>query len=159
MLDFTQVLDGTFGPTAGAALTVTRVSTNVLDLLTGRDLGAGAILGLHVDVLQTFTAAGAATLVVDAEVCDTVGGTYLQVLTTPVIPVAQLIAGVSIFRVGLPLNQILNSVAGVLKTPGRFFRLGYTVATGPFTAGTIMAYLNPILDRDTYFSYPGNYVV
>lgn len=159
MIDLSQVLDGTLGPTAGAAVTVTRVSTNVIDWLTGRDLGAGAILGIHVDILQTFTAAGAATLTVDAEVCDTVGGAYLQVLSTPALPVAQLIAGVSVFKVGLPVNQLLNSVAGVLKAPGRFLRLGYTVATGPFTAGTLFSYLTPILDRDTYYSYPGNYVV
>lgn len=159
MLDVTQILDGTLGPTAGAAVTVTRVSTNVIDWLTGRDMGAGAILGIHVDVLQTFTAAGAATLTVDAEVCDTVGGAYLQVLSTPVLPVAQLIAGTPIFRVGVPINQLLNATAGILKAPGRFLRLGYTVATGPFTAGSVFSYINPALDRDTYFSYPGNYIV
>lgn len=157
MLDVTQILDGTLNPTAGAAVTVTRVSTNVIDWLTGRDMGAGEILGIHVDILQTFTAAGAATLVVNAEVCDTVGGTYLNILSSPVIPVAQLIAGSSIFRYGFPVNQVLNAVAGILKTPGRFFRLAYTVATGPMTAGTLMAYLTPELDRDVYYSYPANY--
>jgi hypothetical protein len=157
MLDVTQILDGTLGPTAGAAITVTRVSTNVIDWLTGRDMGAGDILGVHVDILQTFTAGGAATLTVDAEVCDTVGGTYLNILTTPAIPVAQLIAGSSIFRYSFPINQVLNAVAGVLKAPGRFFRLNYTVATGPMTAGTVMAYLTPTLDRDVYYTYPSNY--
>lgn len=157
MLDVTQILDGTLNPTAGTAVTVTRVSTNVIDWLTGRDMGAGEILGIHVDILQTFTAGGAATLTVDAEVCDTVGGTYLNILTTPAIPVAQLVAGTSIMRYGFPVNQVLNAVAGVLKAPGRFFRLAYTVATGPMTAGTVMAYLTPELDRDVYYSYPANY--
>jgi hypothetical protein len=158
MIDLQQVFDGTLGPTAGAAITVTRVSTNVIDWLVGRDMGAGAILGVHCDILQTFTAAGAATLVVDLEVCDTVGGAYLSILTTPVLPVAQLIAGSSIFRYGIPVNQLLNATNGILKAPGRFMRLNYTVATGPMTAGTVFAYVNPMLDRDTYTTYPGNYV-
>jgi hypothetical protein len=159
MLDATQILDGTLGPTAGAAITVTRVSTNVIDWLTGRDMGGGAILGIHVDILETFTAAGAATLTIDAEVCDTVGGTYLNILSSPVLPVAQLIAGTSIFRYGYPLNQLLNATAGVLKAPGRFFRLNYTVATGPFTAGKVFSYLTPTLDRDVNYNYPSNYTV
>lgn len=158
MLDVTQIFDGTLGPTAGAAVTVTRVSTNVIDWLIGRDMGAGAILGVHCDILQTFTAGGAATLVVDLEVCDTVGGTYLNILTTPALPVAQLIAGTSIFRYGFPINQLLNATAGILKAPGRFCRLNYTVATGPMTAGTVFAYVNPILDRDTFYAYPSNYI-
>lgn len=157
MIDLTQVLDGTLNPTAGAAITVTRVSTNVIDWLVGRDMGAGALLGIHVDILQTFTAAGAATLTVDAEVCDTVGGTYLNILTTPAIPVAQLIAGTGIMRYAFPLNQVLNATNGILKAPGRFFRLNYTVATGPMTAGTVFAYLTPVMDRDQYYSYPSNY--
>lgn len=157
MLDLTQILDGTLGPVAGAAITVTRVSTNVIDWLVARDMGAGEILGIHVDVLQAFTAGGAATLTVNAEVCDTVGGTYLNILSTPIIPVAQLIAGTPIMRYGFPVNQMLNAVAGILKAPGRFFRLNYTVATGPMTAGTVMAYLTPELDRDVYYTYPANY--
>lgn len=159
MLDATQIFDGTLGPTAGAAITVTRVSTNVIDWLTGRDMGAGGILGLHVDVLQTFTAAGGATLTVDLEVCDTVGGTYLQVLPSPVLPVAQLIAGEPIFRYGVPVNQLLNATAGILKAPGRFMRLGYTVATGPMLTGTVFSYITPALDRDVNYNYPSNYTV
>jgi hypothetical protein len=161
MLDITQIFDGTPAsgqtPSAGVAITATRVSTNVLDLLTGRDIGSANPLAIHVDVLTTFTAAGAATLQIDYEVCDTVGGTYLSILSSPIIPVAQLVAGTSIFRYPVPVNQVLNAAAGVLKTPGRFVRLNYVVATGPFTAGSVMAYLNPLLDRDQYVSYPANY--
>lgn len=156
MLDATQIFDGTL-PATGAAITVTRVSTNVIDWLTGRDMGAGAILGVHCDILQTFTAAGAATLTVDLEVCDTVGGTYLNILTTPALPVAQLIAGTSIFRYGFPVNQLLNATAGILKAPGRFCRLNYTVATGPMTAGSVMSYITPAKDRDVFYAYPSNY--
>lgn len=155
MLDVTQILDGTLNPTAGAAITVTRVSTNVIDWLTARDMGAGEILGIHVDILQTFLTL--TSLTVNAEVCDTVGGTYLNILSSPVIPAAQLIAGTSIFRYGFPVNQVLNAVAGLLKAPGRFFRLNYTVIGSAATAGTVMSYLTPELDRDVYYTYPSNY--
>ena len=162
MIDASLIFDGTLsyipgvGP-SGVALTTTRVSTNVIDLLTGRDLGAGNILGIHVDVLTTFTAGGAATLQIDFEVGATAGGTYYPLNYSSVIPVAQLTVGSPIFRVALPLNQVLNAVAGVRNTPGRFIRLNYTVATGPFTAGTIFSYVNPIADRQQYFDYPINY--
>lgn len=156
MIDLTQVLDGTLSPTAGAAITASRVSTNVIDWLVGRDMGAGALLGIHVDILQTF--ATLTSLTVDAEVCDTVGGTYLNILTTPAIPAAQLIAGSSIMRYVFPLNQVLNATAGILKAPGRFFRLSYTVAGTNATAGTVFSYLTPVMDRDQYYTYPGNYV-
>jgi hypothetical protein len=160
MIDQNLILDGTLGPVTGAAVTVTRVSTNVIDWLTGRDMGAGSMpLGIHAFVTQAFTAAGAATLTIDVEVCDTVGGTYLQLITTPPLPVAQLIAGAPLIRIAYPLNQLLNATAGVLKAPGRFMRLGYTVATGPFTAGALFAHVAPNNDRQEYFSYPGNYTV
>jgi len=156
MLDATQIFDGTL-PNTGVAITTTRVSTNVLDLLTARDLGAAEYLGIHVDVLATFTSTQSATLTVDFEVCDTAGGSYLSILSSPIIPKAQLIAGTSIFRYALPVNQVLNATAGILKAPGQYVRLNYTVATGPFDTGTVMAYLTPRVDRNAFYSYPKNY--
>lgn len=155
MIDATQIFDGTLNPTAGVAITTTRVSTNVIDLLTGRDMGAGAILGIQCFILTAF--AGGTSLQVDFEVCDTVGGTYLALTYSPVIPLAQLIVGAAIFRVGLPLNQVLNATAGVLKAPGRYIRLNYTVV-GTMSAGAIFSFVNPINDRGQYYSYPENYV-
>lgn len=158
MLDLTQIFDGTFSGTpavpTGVAITTTRVSTNVLDLLTGRDVGADEPLGIHCQVLVALT--GATSLKVNFEVCDTAGGTFLSLVESPVIPVAQLIAGAPIFRVTLPVNQVLNATAGVLKTPGRYIRLNYTVV-GTFGAGTIFSYLTPRQDRNAYYSYPNNY--
>ena len=59
---------------------------------------------------------------------------------------------------GKKIDQASESVtASVSNTPGRFIRLNYTVATGPFTAGTIFSYVNPIMDRQQYFDYPINY--
>lgn len=156
MIDANLIFDGTLNPTAGIAITATRVSTNVLDFLTGRDMGADEPLGIHVIVMQTF--ATNTSLTVDLEVCDTVGGAYLNILSSPVIPVAQLVANTEIFRYAFPVNQVLNAVAGVLKTPGRFARLNYTIGGSSATAGKVFAYLNPRPDRNAYTSYPANYV-
>jgi hypothetical protein len=157
MIDIQQVFDGTIsaaGVVTGAALTVTRVSTNVIDLLVARDIGAGNELGLHCNVLTALT--GATSLVVNVEVGATEGGTYYNLMSTPVIPVAQLIAGAPIFRYSMPMNQVLNATAGVLSAPGRYLRLNYTVV-GTFGAGTVFAYINPINDRQQTYIYPENY--
>lgn len=155
MIDQTQIFDGTLGPVAGVAITASRVSSNVLDLLTGRDLGAAEPLGIHVIITQTF--ATNTSLTIDAEVCDTVGGAYLNILSSPVIPVAQLVANTEVFRYALPVNQVLNAVAGVLKTPGRFLRLNYVIGGSNASAGAVFAYLNPRLDRNAFTAYPRNY--
>lgn len=155
MIDANLIFDGTLGPATGIAVTATRVSTNVIDFLTGRDMGADEPLGIHVIVMQTF--ATLTSLTVDLEVCDTVGGAYLNILSSPALPAAQLVANTEIFRYAFPVNQLLNAVAGVRNTPGRFARLAYTVAGSNATAGSVFAYLNPRPDRNVFNAYPRNY--
>lgn len=156
MLDATQIFDGTL-PNTGAAITVTRQSTNIIDLLAARDIGADDMIGIHVQTLAAFTSTVSTTLTVSFEVCDTSGGTYLTLLQTPAIPKAQLIAGVQLFAVVLPMNQLLNATAGILAAPGRYIALRYTVATGPFDTGTVMAWIAPNHDRVSFTTYPKNY--
>jgi len=158
MLDITQIFDGT-APNTGVAITTTRQSTNVLDLLAARDVGADEPLGIHVLCTATFTSTLSSLLTVSYEVCDTEGGTYLGLLQTMPIPKAQLIAGEEIFRVALPVNQVLNATAGVLAAPGRFIALRYTVTTGPFDTGSVFAYLNPRPDRNAFTTYSPSYTV
>ncbi len=158
MLDITQMFDGT-PPTTGVAITTTRQSTNVLDMLAVRDVGADEPLGIHVLCMAAFTSTLSATLTVSFEVCDTAGGSYLTLLQTPPIPKAQLIAGEEIFRVALPVNQVLNATAGILAQPGRFIALRYTVATGPMDLGTVMAWINPRPDRNAFYAVPAAYSV
>lgn len=155
MLDFSQIFDGT-PPNTGAALTVTRVSTNTIDWLIGREMGATEPLGIHVQVLTAFTAAGAATLRIDLEVSAD-NSTFYSILESPLIPVNQLIVGTGIFRYAYPVNQDLNDTLGVLKLPGRYARLNYTVATGPFLTGAIFSYITPRLDRGAFYAPAINY--
>lgn len=159
MIDATQIFDGTFSGTpavpTGDAITVSRASTNVLDMLAARDLGAGSILGVHIAVLQAF-----ATLTsLDIEFQVSADNTnWFTILAEKTIPVAQLIVGAPIFRYDWPLNQVFNATAGVLKAPGRYYRLNYTVNGSTATAGTVFSYVTPVLDRQEYYSIPENYV-
>lgn len=159
MIDATMLFDGTLNtgltPPTGTAITASRVSTNVIDLLVARDMGAGAVLGIHVDITQNF--ATLTSLVIDFEVSAD-NSTFYNILTSMVIPAAQLIVGSPIFRYGVPLNQVLNATAGVAAAPGRYVRLNYTVAGSNATAGAVLAYLNPMEDRNQTYIYPNNYV-
>lgn len=157
MFDNTQLLDGTLasgGTVTGTAITATRVSTNVIDWGIGRDLGADHKLGIHVIVTEAF--ATLTSLQIEAQVSAD-NSTFFGVLISEVIPVAQLILGSPIFRYGYPLNQVLNATAGVLKFPGRYFRLNYTVAGSNATTGKVFSYINPWNDRRQFYAPAINY--
>ena len=171
MIDTSLVFDGTISTSAiasigstaslstGVAITNTRVSTNIIDWLTGRDVGSAVPLTLHVQVLAAFTTTNSATLQISYQVCATTNGTYNDLIFSPVYTAAQLIAAAPIFRYDLPVNQVKNATAGVLLTPGRYAQLNYTVGTGVFSAGTVFSYITPRDDRNQYFSYPAAYTV
>jgi len=126
------------------AVTVTAVSTNVVDAgatknaAIGRDLGAGTPLFLFLNVSQTFTAAGAATLVATLQdSADNV--TFADVASIGPLSLAQLTAGKG-YNLGFPIPT------------RRYTRVNYTVATGPMTAGIVSAH---VVDGAIYnFSYP-----
>ncbi len=156
MLDATQIYDGTL-PNTGVAITSTRVSTNVLDLGVARDIGNDDRIYLNVLVTTAFVTGDAATLTIQYEVCDTEGGTYLPLIRTPIYAVSNLIAGTRLASYVIPPNQLNNATAGILKAPGRYTRLTYTVGTGTFSAGAVMAWLNASPDRNCFYAYPRNY--
>ena len=113
-------------------ITVTAPSTDVLDLQGAGlgDMGPGEPLPLMIQATETFTAAGAATLVVTLRTVDNAAmASPSIVLTTQAIPVASLIAG---YR--FPINFIPHGLE-------RYVDCNYTVATGPMTAGKLVASL------------------
>lgn len=159
MLDVSLIFDGTFSTTApitpaGAAITADRVSTNVIDFLVQRDMGAGGILECHVMVMANF--ATCTSLDIEYQVSAD-NATFVTVMSELAIPVAQLVVGTSIFRYKVPLNQYANATAGVLAKPGRYHRLNYTVNGSDATAGSVFAFVNSMNDRQEYYTSPANY--
>lgn len=155
MLDANLIFDGTVGPAAGAALTTSRASQNVLDMLTNRDIGAGLgqMLDLHVNVLQAFTAGGAATLQI-AYQTSADNSTFVDIMLSPIYAVASLVLGAPIFRYRVPSFQLQDT-----GSPNRYHRLNYTVGTGPFTAGQVFSYLTGGGDRQVTDVYPRGFTI
>lgn len=127
------------------AVTVTAVSTKSIDTNTAlRNIGSGEPVEMLVAVGTTFTAAGAATMTVALQ--DSAdNSTFTDVLVSPAIAVATLVAGFEALRVRVP------------ATTRRYIALNYTVATGPMTAGALTAVLE--LDRQDNVARPSGFTV
>jgi hypothetical protein len=132
------------------AITVTARSANVIDTGIKRDLGIGRQMYFVVTVTTAFTAAGAATLTITLETASDAPFTTPVVLwSSSAIGKATLVAG---FVLLIPVPP-MPSYASVAYD--RFLSLNYTVATGPMTAGVLIADL--VLDMQDFKAYAGNY--
>lgn len=123
------------------AITVTAASTNSIDLgATGtvygttaaivRDLGKGEPdVDLLVQATEAFTAAGAATLTITLQTDDNSAfSSATDALVLGPFGKAVLVAGWK-----LPVQYVPNGINE------RYFRLNYTVATGPMLTGKLTA--------------------
>lgn len=128
---------------ANTAITVTADSTNKLDMGAARDMGSApegvGTLELAVYVQQAFAAAGAATLNIAVHGSDAESGTYTCLAESGPIPKASLVLGAR-FDLVFP-SQVPGAVIP------RYYKLVYTVATGPFTAGKVQAELTSGLEH------------
>ena len=158
ILDLQEKFSGTTtaaGVTTGDAITVTAISSNVLDLRNAATpaLGDEGISGpemwLVVQVTDNaFTAAGAATLTItlESDSAATLASAPVVHYSTTAIPKATLVIGYVAVRQFLP--------SGDYK---RYLGLRYTVATGPMTAGNVVAFLTPDVARNVI--YPTGYTI
>lgn len=149
-IDLQTTFDGSTtgaGVKSGSAVTVTAISANVLDLrqaatpaLSDEGLsGPEEWLVVQADNSADFAAAGAATLVVTVESDSTANLATAPVVhfSTAVIAKATILKNTVLVRTQLPSDNYK-----------RFLGLRYTVATGPFTAGAILAWLTPDIQRN-----------
>lgn len=157
----------------GTAITVTAVSTNVLDMgllgITGngRDIGIGQDGGMRLAIYSNglFAAAGAGTLEIQVQGAPDNGsgspGTYVTYASSGALSLAQLNSfvgtgnSVKLFPIALPPAEAGAANSGFNPPLPRFYRLNYVVATGPMTAGAIEAYLTN--NRDDMVTYPSGF--
>lgn len=139
----------------GLALTATANSTNQLDLVNARDLGVGDDTILHAVCIVTsaLLSAGATTLQVALQ-SSTDNVTYDTLAQSFAIPKASLVAGA---KVSIPFPPLQPG-----QSKGRYVRMAYTVATGPFTGGAITSFL--VLDDNlavgqAAYGYPPGIVI
>lgn len=149
-----MILDKQTAFSAAQAVTVTAISTNVLDTRNAStpalvDEGLlGEDLWLVVQCDTAATAGGAATLTISLESDSTANLATSATVhwTSSAFALASLTAGAVLARIKLPSGNY-----------ERYLGVRYTVATGPLTAGAFSAFLTPGIDRN--INYPSGFSI
>lgn len=149
-----MIVDALLQLSAAQAVTSTAVSTDTIDLLQNRDVGAGNDLYAIFTVDTAATAAGAATVnfqVISSASASLTSPTVLA--QTDAIPKTDLTAGRKPIAVRIS-PQVLNS----LPIGQRYLGVQYTVGTGPLTAGAFTCYITDS-DVSVNKNYPSGFTV
>lgn len=149
-----MIVDALLQLSEAQAVTSTAVSTNTIDLLQNRDVGAGNDLYAIFTVDTAATAAGAATVnfqVISSASASLTSPTVLA--QTDAIPKTDLTAGRKPIAVRIS-PQVLNS----LPIGQRYLGVQYTVGTGPLTAGAFTCYITDS-DVSVNKNYPSGFTV
>lgn len=142
-----------------SAITVTRASTNIIDLLNQRDLGESIppAMQVYVGVDAAFTAGGAATLVVQAQGSSD-NSNWFTYSETRAFSIAELTPIGRLCSFAWPSVPVGTPGSGnVAGAAPRYLRLNYVVATGPMTAGSVNAQL--VLDAQSTRQYPAGVTI
>jgi len=123
------------------AVTSSAASTNYIDQGAAMDAGMGQQKHLAISVSVAATAAGAATVDFSIEKAGASDFSDKEtVVSSGAIAKADLVAGKQIF---IPLPPGLD---------GRYFRVYYTVATGPLTAGKFSAQIVEGIQKNVHYA-------
>lgn len=129
-----MLLDGYLMFSNGQVLTATADSSNIIDIQNARDLGIGEDVTLKVFVSTgaALVSAGATTLNVDFQ-GSTDGTTWTSMWLQSGITKANITAtGTRIASFDLPRPAVGQAMP-------RYYKIVYTVGTGPFTGGSVNA--------------------
>lgn len=143
-----------------SAITVTRVSTNVIDLLNQRDIGENVHPAMlcTIGVSAAFTAGGAGTLQIQAQ-GSVDNATYYTYLETRAFSIAELTPIGRLITFAWPAVPV-GSASPLAANSGalpRYLRLNYIVATGPMLTGSVNAQL--VLDAQSQRQYPAGLII
>lgn len=144
-----MIIDGLLLFSSAQAITATAASTNVLDMLNARDMGAAdPDLQILVQVATAFATTNAGTLVVQAQ-GSTDNVTFTTYAESRAYTAGELTAGAGLLRIELPAKGSMDALP-------RYYRLNYVV-TNAFTGGAVTAAL--VLDRQGNYAYPAGVTI
>lgn len=153
MIDAATLLEGTVSAASvvtGTAITASRVGTNVLDLGSNRDIGAGKDINIRTVVTEAFATLTSLTMAIQSSADNSA---FVELLVSPAFAVANLVVGTE-WIYTLPRKQLNDPAAG---TPNRYLRLNWTVGGSDATAGKVFSYITGGEDADAFQAYPRGY--
>ena len=139
-----MIIDGLLLFSSAQAITATAASTNVLDMVNARDMGAAdpeLQVAIYVTTAFATTNAGTLTIAVQGSTDNATFTTYAQ---SRAYTAGEMTAGAKLLPIELPAKTSGDALP-------RYYRLNYTVANA-FTGGAVTAML--VLDREDKYAYP-----
>lgn len=144
-----MIIDGLLLFSSAQAITATAASTNVIDLLNARDLGAAdpeLQVACYVSTAFATTNAGTLQVAVQGSTDNVTFTTYAQ---SRAYAVTELTAGAKLLPIEMPAKGSMDALP-------RYVRLDYIV-TNAFTGGAVTSML--VLDRPDPQQYPAGITI
>lgn len=156
-----MLLDNNLIFDSNAAITTTRDSTNIIDLVNARDIGDGEELEVLIQAGTTALASTATTTTIQAMVMvSTDNSTYTTAAMSTSVAIGSLTTGSTILNIHMPMRRLVNPVAGTVGNGPypRYIKLNY-VASATLSAGTLTAALIGARQTNPAAGYPSGFTV